>query len=370
MPGWAGSCWYYLRFCDPTNEQRFVSQAAERYWMLSCRSGAGEAGRAVRSAATHAGGVDLYIGGAEHAVLHLLYARFWHKLLFDLGEVSTPEPFGRLFHQGMITSYAYQRADGSLVPIDEVQAKEDGTFVETATGEPVTQIDREDEQVAEERHQPRRRHRRVSAPTPSVSTRCTWVRWRRPSRGTRATSPDRSASFSDPGGWWSTKAPASSGCAPRLTRCRAAAPPTIAKVEQDIERLSFNTAIAAMIELVNLATASGGLTADQLERFAIILSPFAPHLSEELWSKLGHDRSIAHATWPAVDESMLTESTVELPVQMQGKVRGRITVPADAEPAAVEQTALSDARIAEVVAGRPVKKVIVIPGRIVNIILG
>src|SRR5690606_7211645 len=135
MPGWAGSCWYFLRFCDPKNQERFVGEEAERYWMGGHRDDAkkqgGDAG---------GGGVDLYIGGAEHAVLHLLYARFWHMALHDLGYVSTREPFRKLFHQGLITSFAYQRADRTLVAIDEVDQTEDGRFIERASGAEVTRI--------------------------------------------------------------------------------------------------------------------------------------------------------------------------------------------------------------------------------------
>jgi leucyl-tRNA synthetase len=351
MPGWAGSCWYELRFCDPKNDERFVSREAEAYWSTP--------GRAM---------VDLYIGGAEHAVLHLLYARFWHKVLYDLGEVSTPEPFAKLFHQGMIVSFAYSRADKSLVPIDEVEEREEGVFIETATGERVTQviakmskslknIENPDHVIAEFGADTFRLYEMYMGPleaTKPWNTRDIAGCYRFLQRVWRLVVNEETGDLK--------LAPAPSESIEKLLHR------TIKKVGDDIERLAFNTAIAAMIEFTNAATSAGGVTRDQLERFAVILSPFAPHMAEELWSKLGREPSIANVPWPSVDQAMLRDDEIELPVQILGKVRGRVTVPTDADQKQVEQIALADQRIAAQLEGRTVRKVIVVPGKIVNII--
>ena len=350
MPNWAGSCWYELRFCDPHNSERFVGREAEKYWIGD--------------------GVDLYIGGAEHAVLHLLYARFWHKILFDLGEVSTDEPFRRLFHQGLITSYAYQRADKSLVPVDEVDESAPGSYIERATGDAVSQVTAKmskslknvvnpDDIIAEYGADTFRLYEMYMGPleaTKQWNTRDMIGLFRFLQRAWRLIIDEQS-------GESTLKTEADPGVEQSLHR-------TIAKVGPDIENLAFNTAIAAMIEFVNAATTVGGLTQSQAERFAICLSPFAPHMAEEMWSRLGHDDSIALEPWPTIDESMLTDDTIELPVQILGKVRGRITVPADADQKAVEAAALADDKIAPQLEGKTVRKVIVVPGKIVNIITG
>jgi leucyl-tRNA synthetase len=351
MPGWAGSCWYYLRYCDPQNTERFVSSEAERYWMAEGSSG-----------------VDLYIGGAEHAVLHLLYARFWHKMLYDLGEVSTPEPFAKLFHQGMITSFAYQRSDKSLVPIDEVQQNDDGAYIETASGQPVTQViakmskslknvQNPDDVIAEYGADTFRLYEMYLGPLEASKPwnprdiaglyRFLQRTWRM--AVDEDTGELRLAQIAD------------ETLEKQLHR-------TIAKVGDDIERIALNTAIAAMIEFVNAATAAGSLSRDQLERFAITLSPFVPHIAEELWSKLGHSTSIANAAWPTVDPALLRDDEIEIPVQILGKVRGKITVAADADQSTVEHAALNDDKIAPLLEGKTVRKVVVVPGKIVNIV--
>jgi leucyl-tRNA synthetase len=364
MPGWAGSCWYYLRFCDPWNDARFVSEHAEQYWMQGPqqsdfnRSGEKEPAQ---------GGVDLYIGGAEHAVLHLLYARFWHKILYDLGDVSTPEPFSKLFHQGLLTSWAYQRADKSLVPIDEVDERND-QFIERATGEPVTQIEAKmskslrnvinpDDVISEFSADTFRLYEMYMGPLESSkpwNTRDTIGLFRFLQRLWRLV-------INEDTGALTLREQSDDEIERHLHR-------TIAKVGDDIEKLSLNTAIAAMIEFINSATSSGGLTADQLERFVVLLSPFAPHIAEELWSRLGHESTVADAPWPAHDQSMLQADTIEMPVQIMGKVRGRVEVPADADEKAVETIVLNDENIAAQLKDRTVRKVIVVPGKIVNIV--
>ncbi len=360
MPGWAGSCWYYLRYCDAGNDDRFVGQEAERYWMGG-------------------GGVDLYIGGAEHAVLHLLYARFWHKVLYDLGHVSTPEPFQKLFHQGLITSYAYQREDKSLVPVDEVEARGESDFVEVATGRAVTQtvakmskslknVVNPDEVIAAYGADTFRLYEMYMGPLEASkpwNTKDTIGLYRFLQRAWRLCVDEQTGALK---------------IAPQASEdVERALHKAVAKVGEDIERLSFNTAIAALIEFVNASTpaqASGGalpaaLSEDQIDRLARVLAPFAPHMGEELWAKLGRTDgagSIAHAAWPGFDEAMLASDTIEIPVQVLGKLRSKITAPADADTKTLEEMALADAKIREWLEGKTVRKVIVVPGRMVNIV--
>ena len=379
MPGWAGSCWYYLRYCSPRASGAFVDPAAERYWMLSRkRSAAGlPAPTSYDPATCHAGGVDLYVGGSEHAVLHLLYARFWHKVLFDLGHVSTPEPMGKLFHQGLITSHAFQRADRSLVPVDEVEERGEGTFVETKTGEKVTQIVAKmskslrnvvnpDDVIAEYGADTFRLYEMYMGPLEASkpwNTRDIVGVFRFLQRAWRLAVDERT-------GEPLLAAEADPTVEKLLHR-------TIAKVGEDIERLSFNTAIAAMIELVNAATrptdladpAKGGMTRDQLLRFARILWPFAPHAADEMAARLGLARGLIDEPWPTFDPAMLTDSEVEIPVQVQGKVRARILVPAKASPAEVEAIALAHVQVVPHLGGKAPRKVIVVPGRMVNVVL-
>ncbi|MDZ4831961.1 MAG: leucine--tRNA ligase [Phycisphaerae bacterium] len=359
MPGWAGSCWYYLRYCSPTENSRFVSREAEQYWM---------GGR----------GVDLYIGGAEHAVLHLLYARFWHKMLYDLGHVSTSEPFGKLFHQGMITSFAYQRRDKSLVATDLVDESTDGKFIERATGEPVAQVIAKmskslknvvnpDDIIAEYGADTFRLYEMYLGPLEASkpwNTRDIVGVFRFLQRAWRLAVDERTGEL---------LIAAETDATIERTLHRA-----IHKVGEDIERIALNTAIAALIELVNAATrptgmadpSQGGLTRDQLDRFTRVLAPFAPHMAEELWRGLGHTTSVATAPWPTVDAAMLTDNEIDMPVQIQGKLKARITVPAAATPSDIERLTLADAEVQRHIAGRPVKKVIVVPGRMVNLVVG
>ncbi len=349
MPGWAGSCWYYLRYCDPHNDERFVGRKAEAYWL-------GESG------------VDLYVGGAEHAVLHLLYARFWHKVLFDLGHVQSPEPFRKLFHQGMITSYAFQRKDRSLVPIDEVEERGEDQFVETATGEAVARITAKmskslknvinpDDVIRDYGADTFRLYEMYMGPLEASkpwNTRDIAGLFRFLTRSWRllideATGEARVVEKADP------------EVEKLLHR-------TIAKVGDDIDRMAFNTAIAAMIEFVNLATSKPGLTREQAMRFVAILAPFAPHIAEEVWSRLGAEGFVSDASWPSYDESMLKDDEIEIPIQIMGKVRHRITVAADLSKSDLEKAALGDAKVQELITGKTVRKVIVVPGRLVNIV--
>ncbi len=379
MPGWAGSCWYYLRYTDPRNAERFAGRGPERYWMLTP-----EPGVDARRADEHGtyqphlhrpGGVDLYVGGAEHAVLHLLYARFWHKVLFDLGEVSTPEPFQKLFHQGLITSYAYRAPDGSLVPIDEVEER-DGAYLRTADGVQVEQITAKmskslknvvnpGDVIAEFGADTFRLYEMYMGPLAASTpwnTKDTVGLFRFLQRAWRMAVDENTGEL--------TLAGAPDEAIERQLH------KTIKKVGEDIEHLSFNTAIAAMFEFVNAAARAenqpGRLTHDQLDRFARVLAPFAPHMGEELWAKLGHapseGDSIALAPWPGYDEAMLVESEIEIPVQILGKVRSKIRVAPDASAEQLEAAALADERVKELLAGKTVRKVVAVPGRMVNIV--
>ncbi len=350
MPGWAGSCWYFLRYCDPANSDRFIAREVEQYWM----------------------NVDLYIGGAEHAVLHLLYARFWHKILFDLGEVSTPEPFRKLFHQGLITSFAYQRADKSLVPIDEVDEREDGTLIERASGETVTQVVAKMSKSLKNVVNPDEVIEAFGADTFRL-----YEMYLGPLDASKPWNPrDIAGLFRFLQRTWRAVIDERTG-ALRTAEARDEALEkmlhrTIQKVGDDIERLSFNTAIAAMIEFTNASVSDGDgagkLTPDQIERYVITLAPFVPHLAEEIWAKLGHQPSVADAAWPKVDPAMLKDDEIEMPVQILGKVRGRIMVPADADQKTTEELALGDEKIKAQLEGKTVRKVIVVPGKIINVI--
>jgi leucyl-tRNA synthetase len=356
MPNWAGSCWYYLRFCDPRNTARFISPEAEKYWM---------GGR----------GVDLYVGGNEHAVLHLLYARFWHKVLLDLGHVSTPEPFARLFHQGLITSFAYQREDGSLAPADTVDETDAG-FVEKSTGRAVKQVVAKmskslknvvnpDEVIAQYGADTFRLYEMSMGPLEASkpwNTRDIAGSFRFLQRAWRLAVDERSGELR----LAAKPDPAVEKLLHRATK----------KVGEDIERLAFNTAVAALIEVVNAATrpaspensSQGGLTREQLARFVQLLAPFAPHFAEEIWHKLGRADPLAAAPWPAVDAAQLVDDEVELAVQLSGKVKTHLRVPTSADAASIERMVLAEPKVLELLAGRTPKKVIVVPGRLINIV--
>ncbi|MBL4591074.1 MAG: leucine--tRNA ligase, partial [Phycisphaerales bacterium] len=349
MPGWAGSCWYYLRYCDPKNADRLIGKEAESYWMGD-------------------NGVDLYIGGNEHAVLHLLYARFWHMAMFDLDIVHTKEPFGKLFHQGMITSFAYQRPDKSLVPIDQVEnrgTEEDPEFVETATGEGVKNITAKmskslknvvnpDDVIAEYGADTFRMYEMYMGPleaTKPWNTRDIIGLYRLMQKIWRLCINEETGEirFAD----------APDDTVEKLLHR------TIAKVGDDIERLGFNTAIAAVFEFVNGAKS---LTKDQMDRFVRTIAPIVPHAAEEIYSRLGHTDSITHAEWPSFDDAMLIDDQIEIPVQIMGKLRSKIYASPNANPKELEEAALADERIKELIEGKTVRKIVVVPGRLVNIV--
>ncbi len=348
MPGWAGSCWYFLRYADAQNDQALVGEAAEKYWLQN--------------------GVDFYMGGAEHAVLHLLYARFWHQLLHDLGHVRAPEPFKKLFHQGLILSFAYERADKSLVPVDQVEEQSEGVFVETSTGAQVTKTTAKMSKSL----------RNVVNPDDIIASfgADTFRLYEMYMGPLEASKPWNTR---DIGGLlrflqraWRLMVNEETG---KLMLAESDNPEvekqlhrTIAKVESDLERLAFNTAIAALIGFVNAGTTAGRLSKSQAERFVRVLAPFAPHMGEELWHKLGMDGYVSLASWPSYDPAQLQDDNIEVPVQIMGKVRHRIVVPAGLDGAALETLALNDEKVQELLVGKTVRKVVVVPGKLVNIV--
>jgi leucyl-tRNA synthetase len=351
MPQWAGSCWYDLRFLDPHNQSEPWSREAERYWMP----------------------VDLYVGGVEHAVLHLLYARFWHKVLFDCGLVHTAEPFQRLFNQGMILAYSYRDELGKYHPPADVEER-DGAVVLSATGRPVVaQIEKmsksklnvisPDEVIEQYGADAMRLYELFMGPLEQVKP---WQMsgvegvYRFLQRTWRLVVDDRSGELSSR----LTDEPAESE--PALQRSLHA---SIKKVLEDTEALRFNTAIAQMMVFVNDATASATLPRETVKGFLRVLAPYAPHLAEELWARLGETELIAHAEWPKHEEALCEEETVELVVQVNGKKRDRIVVRRDADPATIEALALRAPATERTLEGRTPRKVVVVPGRLVNIVL-
>ncbi|QOJ15691.1 MAG: leucine--tRNA ligase [Planctomycetia bacterium] len=413
MPQWAGSCWYYLRFCDPHNDRAFVGPAAERYWLGSTR-------RDALASPIHAGagrdrplgGVDLYMGGAEHAVLHLLYARFWHKMLFDLGLVSSPEPFQKLFNQGMIGADSYRDERGAYVPADEIT---DGPPVEMPHPD---QLDpRRVDALLREGRSPAE-----AAALARVRVRTTCYHNGRPvlrtfdkmSKSKRnVVNPDdivreygadtlrlyeMSMGPLEASKPWNTRdiigvhrflqrvwrlviatgdpdAPSEHwSLNPRIGDTLDEAVErllhrTIAKVEADIARFAFNTAIAQMIVFVNEAQHAAQLGRDQVARFLQVLAPFAPHVAEELWSRLGRTGLVSDAPWPSHDPALLKDDTVEIAVQVNGKVRGRVSVPADADDAAMVTAARTVENVQRELGDRPVRKAVCVKGRLVNLIV-
>jgi len=334
MPQWAGSCWYYLRYCDPANSERFVGEAAERYWM-----GAQQGGKP--------GGVDLYVGGTEHAVLHLLYARFWHKVLFDLGYVSTPEPFQRLVNQGLIMGEDGQKMSksrGNVVNPDDVIA---------AYGADALRL-------YEMFMGPLEQSKPWSMTGVEGVSRFLARVW-------RLVMVENQASEWEMG-------PVSAEAALDKTQTRVVHA-TIMKVGEDIEALSFNTAIAQMMVYVNTFTNVTPRPAAALRTLLILLNPFAPHLTEELWARLGakfagFEGLAADQPWPAYDPALLVEDEVEIPIQVNGKLRDRIVVSKDADKTALEAAALASPKVKEFTDGKEIRKVVVVPGKLVNIVVG
>ncbi len=369
MPQWAGSCWYYLRYIDPKNGKALCDAKKEEYWAP----------------------VDLYVGGAEHAVLHLLYSRFWHKVLYDRGYVHTPEPFMKLVNQGMILGemeYTGYRASGQWVSAvkeipesweavrlteDQVEKQGDNFVLKE---NPKIRVDARaykmsksrgnvinpDHVVKEYGADSMRLYEMFMGPleaTKPWSMRGVEGVYRFLSRVWRLFIDDRAETV-------------------RLDKSVQDVEPdrdtlrklhqTIQKVTDDLDGMRFNTAIAAMMEFSNHLTKLEVRPRSVLEPFVLLLAPFAPHLTEELWHTLGHPKTLAYEPWPKFDPALTKADEIEVPVQINGKLRARLTVPAEIDEAALRETALADPRIQELLAGKQIRKIIVVPKKLVNIV--
>jgi leucyl-tRNA synthetase len=360
MPQWAGSCWYELRYLDPTNSDRFVDPENERYWMGPRDE-------------NDPGGVDLYVGGVEHAVLHLLYARFWHKVLFDLGHVSSSEPFRRLFNQGYIQAYAYRDTRGVLVPAEEVVEGPDGVW--TYNGEVVSREYGKMGKSLRNSVTPDDMFDAYGADTLRLYEMAMGpLDVSRPWE-TRAVV----GSFRLLQRIWRNVVDESTGeltvreVAPDDETARVLAR-TMDGVARDMENLRFNTAIAKLTEcnnhLTRVVSAEGGLPRSVAEALVLMIAPLTPHIAEELWAKLGHTTTLAYEPFPVADPALLVEDTVTCVVQVQGKVRDRLEVPADISEDALRELALASAAVQRALDGRPVRTVVARPPKLVNVVPG
>ena len=351
MPQWAGSCWYYLRYLDPTNREQFVSKDVEEYWMSG-----------------DSGGVDLYVGGVEHAVLHLLYSRFWHKALFDLGHVSTPEPFHRLYNQGYIQAASYQDSRGIFVEASEV-VEENGTF--KFENEPVARSFGKmgkslknsvtpDEMYDEFGADTLRLYEMFMGPldqdrpweTKSVvgSLRLLQRVWRNlvnEETGVLAVTDEETP-----------------------LELKRVLNQTIESVRSDMEGLRFNTAIARITELNNEITKSSIETPREVaEVLAQLIAPLVPHIAEELWEMLGNDTSIVYSPFPVSDPAYLVTESIEIPIQINGKLKSRISVPTDCSSSDLRDAALADEKISSIISNSEIKKEIIVEGKLVNFVI-
>ena len=362
MPQWAGSSWYELRYADPHNSEQFCAKENEAYWMGP---------RPAEHGRNDPGGVDLYVGGVEHAVLHLLYARFWHKVLHDLGHVSSREPYRRLVNQGYIQAFAYTDARGAYVPAAEVHER-DGRFCYAAP-------DGEIEVFQEFGKIGKSLKNSVSPDEICEEFGADTLRVYEMSMGPLEAS--RPWATKDVVGAyrflqrvWRLVVDEQTG-EPLVTQQNLdddtlrVLHRTIAGVAEDYAGLRNNTAVAKLIEYTNHLTKQSITARDGVEPLVLMLAPVAPHLSEEMWRRLGHDRSLAHGPFPQPDSRYLVDDTVEYPVQVNGKVRSRISVSADASAEALEAAALADEKVSAFLAGATPKKVIVVPGRLVNVVV-
>jgi leucyl-tRNA synthetase len=379
MPQWAGSCWYYLRYIDPTNDTALVDPKLAEYWLP----------------------VDLYVGGSEHAVLHLLYARFWHKVLFDAGIVATPEPFKKLVHQGMILGEleftCYRDARGDAVSADHVR---DGKDARTGAelGAPRVSDEHVEKQgdrfVLRERpeiavdaraHKMSKSRGNVVNPDEIIDRYGAdafrlYEMFMGPleqvkpwnTRGVEGTHRFLNRAWRLVAGGDDDGGSPSAGVAdaPPTREQARVLHPTIAKVTEDIEGMRFNTAISALMEFTNAANKWPSVPRSAAEAFVLLLAPLAPHIAEELWARLGHGESLAYHAWPEADPKFLKADVLEIPVQVNGKVRGKIMVPAEAPEAEVLEIAKADENVERHLAGQNVKRAIYVRGRIVNFVVG
>jgi leucyl-tRNA synthetase len=360
MPQWAGSCWYYLRYLDPANTERFCDREVEEYWLGKDPSRENDPG-----------GVDLYVGGVEHAVLHLLYSRFWHKVLYDLGHVSSEEPFRRLFNQGYIQAFAYTDARGTYVPAEEVVGDETAGFTWNnqpakreygKMGKSLKNVVTPDEMCERYGADTFRLYEMSTGPmdvSRPWSTRDVVGSQRFLQRVWRNLVDERSGEIRV------TDADPDDDTLRALHKA-------IAGVHADFVALHYNTAAAKLIELNNHLTkayGSTGVPRSVAEPLVLMMAPLTPHIAEELWARLGHGGSLAHGPFPVADERYLVADTVEYPIQVNGKVRGRVTVAAEAGQDEVEAAALADEKVLAALDGRAPRKLIVVPGRLVNVVV-
>ena len=350
MPQWGGSCWYYLRYLDPHNQKQFCSPEAEKYWMP----------------------VNLYIGGAEHAVLHLLYARFWHKVLYDLGVVSTKEPFQRLVNQGMITSFAFQRANKTLVPVDEVEKRDDGNFYEKKTGEKLEQIVAKmskslknvvnpDDEIKAYGADSVRMYEMFMGPLTMSKPWSTqgivgihrflekvWAISEKP-----ISDVDISGKLADE----------------KLISARKTFAQTVKKVTADTASLNFNTAISQMMIFINEISKLDSVPKAIWQDFVKILSPYAPHLGEELWHKLGNNESIAYVQWPVVNEDFAKDEEKTIVVMINGKLRGKFKVAPDSSDETLRSAAENNEDAKKFLEGKTIVKCVIVKDKLVNFVV-
>ena len=350
MPQWGGSCWYYLRYLDPHNQKQFCSPEAEKYWMP----------------------VDLYIGGAEHAVLHLLYARFWHKVLYDLGVVSTKEPFQRLVNQGMITSFAFQRANKTLVPVDEVEKRDDGNFYEKKTGEKLEQIVAKmskslknvvnpDDEIKAYGADSVRMYEMFMGPLTMSKPWSTqgivgihrflekvWAISEKP-----VSDVDISGKLADE----------------KLISARKTFAQTVKKVTADTASLNFNTAISQMMIFINEISKLDSVPKAIWQDFVKILSPYAPHLGEELWHKLGNNESIAYVQWPVVNEDFAKDEEKTIVVMINGKLRGKFKAAPDSSDETLRSAAENNEDAKKFLEGKTIVKCVIVKDKLVNFVV-
>ncbi len=347
MPQWAGSCWYFIRFVDARNDEQAWSEEAEKYWMP----------------------VDLYVGGAEHAVLHLLYSRFWHKVLYDAGCVSTKEPFAKLFNQGMILAHSYQDDNGKYYYPNQVEKRGEEWFVKESGAALNVQIEKmsksrynvvnPDDVVREHGADSLRLYEMFMGPL------------------------DRDKPWTEEGVQgvhrflkrvWNLLVGEDGQPHPRIVESGGDAAmvkelhKTIKAVTHDLDHMLFNTAIARMMEFVNAAMKVQRIDRAVVEPFVLLLSPFAPHIAEEIWEALGHTDTLAYEPWPEHDESFLVENTVDIPVQVMGKLRGKVTVAIDAGKDTILAAAKEDPRVTPHLEGKTIIKEIYVPGKMVNLV--
>ena len=350
MPQWGGSCWYYLRYLDPHNKKEFCSAEKEKYWMP----------------------VDLYIGGAEHAVLHLLYARFWHKVLYDAGLVSTKEPFSRLVNQGMITSFAFQRANKTIVPVDEAEQRDDGNYYEKSTGEKLEQIVAKmskslknvvnpDDEIKAYGADSVRMYEMFMGPLTMSKPWATQgiVGIHRFLEKVWAAS-EKNMDDTDIFGKLDDE---------KLISARKTFVQTIKKVTNDTASLNFNTAISQMMILMNEISKLDSIPRAMWSDFVKALSPYAPHLGEELWQKLGNKTSIAYEPWPTVNDEFALDDEKTIVVMVNGKLRGKFKAKAGTSDEILKENALNDDGVKKFTDGKEIVKCIVVKDKLVNFVV-